>query len=758
MRALLPLLLLGACHKKGDTGSASTGDDSGRSFVPDTADSGSVTGCGDAAGSLPDGLTELSWDDGAGYTSVGEQDFRVLDYELNEVKLNEAVRFELDRPALIYGFTIQYGVLPADPNAPVTAGLYPDFGYNGFDFWQWDPLWEGSLCAGDVTVGEWATYVFGQPVEIDHPGLVYVAHTKEGIDDPSWRFDVSTTNSDGSCSNFEDCHSAMNLPDVHQYTYNGARYYAYNGLSFPFQYDYMVRLYVKYTDEVAPEDKLFQPLEEPSLSSRSSWGDYDNDGYDDLYTGSTLYHNDGDGSFTDVTDTSGISALGITSSGGTWGDYDNDGCLDLLVFAESYSAGETLLHNECDGTFTDATAESGLSDLQDYDTCDNSGNHTPTPAASWWDIDGDGWLDLYEVGFICWNSYTYYADLVWHNNGDGTFTEITGQDGFLSTDDARYAGRGANPIDFDQDGDVDLAVNDYVLQPNLFYLNNGDGTVTESAPDLGLAGRETDFEGYPYYGHTIGAAWGDLDGDADFDEIQANLAHPRYFDFSSKTEVLLNDGTGYFGDIQGDWTYPAGDAGLRYQETHSVPLLGDFDQDGNLDLVITAVYDGRPTDFYWGNGDGTFSLDSFHAGLDVTNGWGVAAADIDHDGDLDLALSGTLDGESGGALYENHATHLGHWLQVGVVGDAGGNAWGIGAIVRVTAGGRTFIRSIPGGNAQGNQNSLVAHFGLGDAASVDSVQVTFPGGKLVEFAGPIDADERVWLHESGTMVSGWARQ
>jgi hypothetical protein len=272
--------------------------------------------------------------------------------------------------------------------------------------------------------------------------------------------------------------------------------------------------------------------------------------------------------------------------------------------------------------------------------------------------------------------------------------------------------------------------------------------VTEVAIDVGVAGNPRWYSTKFYRGHTIGAAWGDLDNDGDFDLVAANLAHPRFFHFSDRTQILLGDGAGQYTDLSGGWDKPFDNpAGLRYQETHSVPVLGDFDSDGLLDLVITSTYDGRPTDFYWGQGDGTFRLDAYHAGITTEDGWGSAASDFDNDGDLDLFATD---------LFANTGrASQGHWLQVRAIGNAGSNRAAIGATVRVRAGGETFTRHVQGGTGQGCQDSQYLHFGLGPASSVSEIEVVFPGGKRVVYPGPLAVDGRVWVYEDGSVHTGW---
>ncbi|MFO0548648.1 MAG: CRTAC1 family protein [Polyangiaceae bacterium] len=717
-----------------------------------TQSTGSVGGaggaapvCGSANGELPAGLETLAWDDSSAATNVREQTFSITvngsTFTLNDEELNEAVRFDVEHPSVIHGFSVHWGAVDGlAPETELTAGLYADFGYNGFDFWAAEPLFTGTRCAGDLDADGWVTYVIDPPITLEHPGLVYVAHLAEP-GSPVFDFDGSTQGA-GDCALWDECHSAMNLPKRLLSSF-------YNGVSFPFQYDYLVRLHLEHTEEVDPAARVFQ-ITDPAFppSEHVSFGDYDADGYDDvLGSGPRLYKNVGDGSFTEVTAASLVAtdAVGapIAATGGVFGDYDNDGCLDVFLYAEAYDKPDKLMRSRCDGTFEDATPASGIVDTQTYESCGDPALNTrsPTAAAAWLDLDADGYLDLYLANFICWANETFYEDEVWHNRGDGTFESWTAQYGFSSK---RTASRGAAPADYDGDGDVDLFVNNYRLQANFLFVNQGDGTFVESAKALGAAGSLSS----GYYGHTIGAAWGDLDGDLRLDLVSANLAHPRFFDFSDRTEILLQQPDGSFVNLAEttDLTNPAG---LRYQETHSVPALADFDNDGRLDLVITAVYDGRPTDFYWGNGDGTFRLDAYHAGLTTENGWGISTSDFDNDGDVDTFLR---------YPFRNAKSQTGHFAEVKVVGNVASNRAAVGATVWLTAGGVTQLRVVSGGNGKGGQDSAYLHYGLGAASAVESVEVRFPGGAVVEVSGPLPADARIWVFEDGHYETGWAPQ
>lgn len=234
---------------------------------------------------LPTGLVELKWDKGQAEGHLRSQPLVITvdakKYDLSTAPIHEAVRFELEHPARIHAFAIQWHNIAAgtDPRAELKAGLYRDFGYNGFDFWAAEPLWTGTRCVKDTGAGTWLYYVFDEPITVEHPGLVYVAHRSETSKDPVFAYEGISPAVD--CTQFKDCHSAVNLPTtaVPAGTY-------YPGISLPFPKSFLVRLYVEHTAQLQPSEKRFQKQTAiPSQSSSVSWGDFDNDGHDDVLVG-----------------------------------------------------------------------------------------------------------------------------------------------------------------------------------------------------------------------------------------------------------------------------------------------------------------------------------------------------------------------------------------------------------------------------------------------------------------------------------------
>ncbi|NLH51180.1 MAG: CRTAC1 family protein [Myxococcales bacterium] len=600
----------------------------------------------------------------------------------------EAFRLSTDHPATLLRLQLQLD--GGDLGGDTEVHLWSEYGGNNLDL-------DGDLItpiALSVAPGvDWYEFdVSAAAIEIEpwwnfHVGIV---HLQDG--EPLVPLDTDTI-----------------TPEIRTEYYSVADdtwYYAGTDAG---SYAYMIRAVVDYHDQIDPADKPFQDDTDaaglPRTNARPAWADYDNDGDPDLLlAGSLLYRNNGDGTFTDVTEAAGLA--GLPGSGGLWADFDNDGNLDIYVATSAYEVYYNhILRNNGDGTFADITLTAfGGEELLNYESTEGLGLG---------DYDRDGYVDVYAGAYERESLGACPFDKFFRNNGDLTFVDRTADLGFK--DDMFQCARGVQWIDFDNDGDADIHVSNYRLDPNFLWVNPGDGgKFVNEAEERGLAGDTT---GDPvYYGHTIGSAWGDLDLDGDFDVVDANLAHPRFIDFSDKTQVLLSNGAPDFGfaDVRGD-------VGVRYIETHSNPNLIDVDNDGDLDLYITDVYVGYKSQLYLNRlveeGSLRFELYNYQGGILVDNGWGSAWADYDGDGDLDLYSYG---------LWRNDFP-AGNWLKVKAVGQKANRA-AIGARLTLEANGKTYLREIQAGSGTTTQDDLIAHFGLNEATVVDRLTVAFPGG------------------------------
>ncbi len=436
--------------------------------------------------------------------------------------------------------------------------------------------------------------------------------------------------------------------------------------------------------------------------SRVAWGDYDNDGYDDiLLSGSRIFKNTQGKQFEEVTAIAGLEDY--SASGGIWGDWNNDGLLDFYSTSGGKSEkGDRLWKQTQAGTFENVTQKAG-----------NVSNDYSTEGAGWGDADNNGYLDLYLANYENWSEHSYYSDAFYLCKDGKSFDEVLNEVGMSPPFNEERAGRGVNWGDYDNDGDLDIYVSNYRLQENFLWRNNGDGTFTNVANLLGVAGDEVD----GWWGHTIGSSWGDYDNDGDLDLITANLAHPRYIEFSNKTRLYENLGPP-------DWRFVdrREKAGLKFEETHSDPAWADVDSDGDLDLYLTSIYEGRKSFLYENLGDGTFRDITYLAGARTDNGWGCATSDFDDDGDLDLFVASG----SGVHLYENEGNGN-NYLKVKVIGTKSDFS-GIGARVTVKQGDRIQIREIQGGKGTTSQNSFVQFFGFGSNDTPVKVEVKFPSG------------------------------
>lgn len=415
----------------------------------------------------------------------------------------------------------------------------------------------------------------------------------------------------------------------------------------------------------------------------SCWVDVDQDGWTDLICGGVLWMNDAGKKFTRGAD--GLSSV-------TAADFDNDGRIDL------FSWSTFLVYRNTDGRNFEPI------EMPELPPCVSMG-------ACWGDFNGDGFVDLYIGGFEDWDKNITYPNFILMNEAGKSFR--------LAWSQERYRSRGVSACDFDQDGDLDVYVSNYRLQPNQLWLNDSHGKFRDAAKEANAVGTSPGFRG----GHSIGAAWGDFDNDGLFDLFVGNFAHVDDRGDQPKSRFLKNLST-----TEKPAFDDRGTCGVFYQESYASPAAGDFDNDGRLDLFFTTVYGvasfGRPNHPVLFRNVAEFEF----ANVTQANGLGelpptsqAAWADFDHDGDLDLVTAGKL--------FENQTTGK-HWLEVRLEGDGQTvNRSAIGAQVRVIQEKSVLSRQVEAGTGEGNQNDLTLHFGLDDAQEPTNLEITWPNGR-----------------------------
>jgi hypothetical protein len=459
--------------------------------------------------------------------------------------------------------------------------------------------------------------------------------------------------------------------------------------------------------------------------------DYDNDGDLDIYLvngryletvssargrhlagklKNSLYRNNGDATFTDVTEKAGVGDAGFGMAA-VAADYDNDGDRDLFV--TNYGR-DSLYLNNGDGTFTDVTAKAGV------------GSELWSLGASFFDFDRDGLLDLYVGGYLVFDpeyrnfyaaeafpgplSYQGQKDILYRNKGDGTFEDVTRAAGVYST---RGRAMGLSACDIDDDGDEDLYVANDGME-NYLYRNRGNGTFEEIALRTGTAfgqnGEATS---------AMGPEFGDYDGDGLIDLLVPDMGYGCLY---------RNTGKGLFEEKSAEM----GIAAVLGQYTSWSGNFLDYDHDGVLDIFIANgdAHHLEPEEdtLFRGAGGRPFvdvSAASGSAFMLKAVGRGSAAGDFDGDGDLDLLVL-NLNGPA--RLYRNDGGNRGNWIMVRTVGTAG-NRDGIGARIRVKSGGTTQVRDIRSSSGYLSQSDPRAHFGVGKSKKVDRIEVRWPSGR-----------------------------
>jgi len=498
--------------------------------------------------------------------------------------------------------------------------------------------------------------------------------------------------------------------------------------------------------------------------------DYDNDGWLDIYlvNGSTydalsgkatpphaaLFHNNHDGTFTDV-----AAKAGVTNDrwgfGVVVGDYDNDGWPDLYV--TNYGKNR-LYHNNHDGTFTDVAEKAGVA-LGTWST-----------GATFGDYDGDGRLDLFVAGYLHYDvndppipgsktvSYSscqfrgapvmcgphgLQGELhhLFHNNGDGTFTDVSEKLGVGNPD--RYYGLGALFVDVNNDGKPDLLVaNDST--PNYLYINKGNGTFDNQSYASGYA-----FNGDGREVANMGIAAGDYENNGHMDLVNTT--------FSDDYDVVFkNDGTANFTDV----SYKAGVA------APTIPFVGfgdgflDYDNDGWKDLLVAnghvypevdskgwgTSYAQRPLLFH-NLKKGKFELMPAVEGTGlavVTPARGAAFGDFFNDGKIDVVINNV---DHVPVLLRNVNPDHHHWVELKLVGGPKSPRDAVGATVYLTADGIRQRGDVLSGGSYLSSNDFRVHFGLGDATTVDNVEIHWPSGTVEQFK--VTAVDRILTVEEG---------
>ena len=456
-----------------------------------------------------------------------------------------------------------------------------------------------------------------------------------------------------------------------------------------------------------------------------AWADYDGDGYVDIITLghvqprsgsiSQVWHNNSDGTFTDVTSQVGLVPHDADCDHGVvWADFDNDGHPDFFVSKEKWTAPpkyDRLWHNNGDGTFTNIADSAGVESPDK-----NRGAYAV-------DYDNDSYLDLFVASFQFPSNAR--PNHFYHNNGNLTFTDVAAEAGLARP---YIENRTAAWADYDGDGLLDV----FIAHTDALYHNNGDGTFSDVTDAAGVIHNSSDVQA---------AAWGDFDSDgypdiyvtfgvesgglADACEALRDLAA---IPFVTQLPGILyhNNGDGTFTDVttQSGAVNVAGALGVTWE---------DYDNDGKLDLyIVNSLPLNRANRLFRNNGNGTFTDVAAAAGVGAKTGIGrgsdASFADYDNDGFPDLFVCNGASTTVGPYLLYHSNGNSNGWLKV-VLSGTESNRCGIGAKLRLVAGGKAQYREYTGQHYL-SQNYIPVHFGLGHATRVSSLTITWPSGTV----------------------------
>lgn len=426
---------------------------------------------------------------------------------------------------------------------------------------------------------------------------------------------------------------------------------------------------------------------DPGFSQGAAWADYDNDGDEDLVVSNSwtngnnlFYTNNGDGSFKANRKVI-VASDGGNSNGITWGDVNNDGNIDLFI-ANVNDQNNFFYLNNGNGSF------------EKLDSAQAGNNKGWSYTASWGDYNNDGWLDLF-VG-----NYKKQSNFLYQNNGNGKLTRA--KDSVVEIE--KKSTQGSAWFDYDNDGDIDLYICNATT--NSFYENLGNGTFK----------LVNDIEPVKHWGNSFGCSVADYNNDGLLDIFVAN--------WWGKNNLYKNLGNKTFEKVSGS---PIVDESLNSEGSS----WGDFDNDGDLDLLVTN--DGNNSFFENINYE-FVKREDLSVANDSSNSNGVTWNDFDNDGDLDIFIANG--GNNPNLLYTNPG-NTNYWLKVKCIGTLS-NRSAIGTRILLYQKDKLQTREIAGqtGGGYGAQNSLLLHFGLGKRKKIDSLAVRWPSGKYMSIKKP----------------------
>lgn len=468
-----------------------------------------------------------------------------------------------------------------------------------------------------------------------------------------------------------------------------------------------------------------------------AWGDYDNDGLLDLYTTghvqersggkNQLWHNNGDGTFLDVSAATQLVSKSLDTHGATWADFDNDGDLDLYLSSEPlgqaspyFNYPNEFFRNNGDGTFSEIAQQIGVTPLLTRALPSRG-----CPAA---DYDLDGRLDLFVIAYGSRPKASDNENLLYHNDGNLVFTEIAKQAGLSHPDGIK---RTAAWADYDSDGYPDLLL----LPSCVLFKNQRDGTFVDVSASAGIAQS----------GQCQSAAWGDIDDDGHLDVYISNG-----YDQASPGILYRNNGNGTFNDMTAA-------SGISNVAAGRGATWGDFDNDGDKDLYIVNSSNALYDNLLWqNNGDKTFTNVAAESAVSASSVAGSGAdgswVDYNNDGFLDLFITNGEGNGVGPFMLMKNPGNTNHWLKVKLKGTTS-NTDGIMATMKVVTNQKSQYYTNTGPAHHTNQSSQPVHVGLGQETLVTQLQVTWPGGAQ-QTLDNLAADQSITLEEGKQFWSG----